>query len=72
MKPTTLHGDLLIPLDVMDEGFSLTGSNFLRLNTKRSLLEGTFTPVNQQTIYVASCWIRPSEGSLESTMEEDL
>jgi hypothetical protein len=57
--------------NVMEGGFALTGFNFLRLNN--SPLEGSFTPVDQQsTVYVASGWIRPSEGLLESTMEEDL
>ncbi|EFX83860.1 hypothetical protein DAPPUDRAFT_239551 [Daphnia pulex] len=57
--------------NVMEGGFSLTGFNFLRLNN--SPLEGSFTPVDQQsTVYVASGWILPSEGLLESTMEEDL
>jgi hypothetical protein len=39
--------------NVMEGGFALTGFNFLRLNN--SPLEGSFTPVDQQsTVYVAS------------------
>ncbi|KAK4029961.1 hypothetical protein OUZ56_022917 [Daphnia magna] len=59
--------------DLVDGGFSLTGSSHLRLkaNNKQSTLEGIFIPTEQNMNYFASCWIRPSDGvhSLASTIE---
>ncbi|KAI9559907.1 hypothetical protein GHT06_013914 [Daphnia sinensis] len=61
--------------DVVDGGFSLTGSSHLRLkaNNKQSTLEGIFIPTEQNINYLASCWIRPSNGvhSLASTIQID-
>ncbi|XP_046646365.1 uncharacterized protein LOC124336627 [Daphnia pulicaria] len=48
--------------NVLKGGFALTGENYLRLNASHPLLEGVFTPADQDLTYVASCWIRPSNG----------
>ncbi|XP_057365416.1 uncharacterized protein LOC130686143 [Daphnia carinata] len=61
--------------NVVEGGFSLTGNRHLRLksNNQQSTLEGTFIPTEQNIDYVASCWIRASDGvrSLASTIEID-
>uniref|UniRef100_A0A3B0JH63 tRNA nuclease WapA n=1 Tax=Wolbachia endosymbiont of Aleurodicus dispersus TaxID=1288877 RepID=A0A3B0JH63_9RICK len=43
--------------DVVREGFSFTGRNYLSLSGKS--LVGTFQPNDQNQEYIASCWIRP-------------
>ncbi|EFX70311.1 hypothetical protein DAPPUDRAFT_300516 [Daphnia pulex] len=53
--------------NVVKRGFALTGANFLRLNDDQPLLEGTFHPTIQQSTYLASCWVRPSDGVAGST-----
>jgi hypothetical protein len=53
--------------NVVKRGFALTGANFLRLNDDQPLLEGTFHPTIQQSTYLASCWVRPSDGAASKT-----
>lgn len=43
--------------DIVKDGFSFTGSNFLRLAGKA--LMGAFKPADQTQQYLVSCWMRP-------------
>lgn len=43
--------------DVIKDGFSLTGRNYLKLSKNKTLV-GDFKPIDQYEEYIVSCWIR--------------
>jgi hypothetical protein len=46
--------------EIITNGWSLTGQNFLRLTGDASL-KGTFSPMDQTRAYIGSCWIRRAD-----------
>ncbi|KAG4067978.1 hypothetical protein HA402_010664 [Bradysia odoriphaga] len=49
--------------DVVKNGFSFTGSNYLHLSTNS--VNATFRPTNLSQLYLASCWMRSENKTLE-------
>uniref|UniRef100_A0A914DKC4 Uncharacterized protein n=1 Tax=Acrobeloides nanus TaxID=290746 RepID=A0A914DKC4_9BILA len=54
----------LVGAQIIKKGFAFTGENYLQLNstttTSPAYLEGIFQPRDQDTTYLASCWLRGS------------